>query len=110
MFQHSGGDYSENLYVGGPRSVESYPIMDAVNMWMGEASLFDYNNPQFTEDNGHFINIVYKSETQVACAVGVCAAGTIYPDVESRNVVCRYILHRGQRRWARCECRETSLW
>ena len=24
-------------YVGGPLSVESYPIMDAVNDWMGEA-------------------------------------------------------------------------
>ncbi|KIK02456.1 hypothetical protein K443DRAFT_96765 [Laccaria amethystina LaAM-08-1] len=86
VFQHSGGDYAENLYVGGPLSVESYPIMDAVNDWMSEA----YNNPQFTEDNGHFINIVFKSNTQVACAVAVCAAGTIYPDVESQNVVCRY--------------------
>lgn len=39
---------------------------------------------------------MYKSETQVACAVGVCAAGTIYPDVESQNVVCRYTGDNGE--------------
>ncbi|KIK05780.1 hypothetical protein K443DRAFT_638574 [Laccaria amethystina LaAM-08-1] len=86
----TGSDYSENLYVGGPRTTKPYPIMDAVNSWMGEASDFDYNNPKSTDDNGHFINLVFQSETQVACAVGVCAAGTIQPDAESQFVVCRY--------------------
>lgn len=97
VFQHStSNDYSENLYVGGPRTTKPYPIMDAVNSWMGEASDFDYNNPKSTDNNGHFINVVFQSETQVACAVSVCAAGTINPDAESQFVVCRYSGNNGK--------------
>ncbi|KIK02455.1 hypothetical protein K443DRAFT_131817 [Laccaria amethystina LaAM-08-1] len=88
VFAHSvGGNWGENIYVGGPLSVESFPVMDAVNMWMGEAD----NHPENGFDlAGHFTNVVYKSTTQIACAVGVCAPGTIYPNVESQFVMCRY--------------------
>lgn len=92
VFEHtSGGNWGENIYAGGPLSVESFPVMDAVNMWMGEAADYDYNHPEKGFDlAGHFTTVVYKSTTQIACAVGVCAAGTIYANQESQFVMCRY--------------------
>lgn len=42
------------------------------------------------------MQLVFQSETQVACAVGVCAAGTIDPDAESQFVVCRYSGNNGK--------------
>lgn len=42
------------------------------------------------------MQVVFQSETQVACAVGVCAAGTIQPDAESQFVVCRYSGNNGK--------------
>ena len=42
------------------------------------------------------MQLVFQSETQVACAVGVCAAGTIDADAESQFVVCRYSGNNGK--------------
>ena len=142
-------------YVGGPLSVESYPIMDAVNDWMGEACesesgtligqiptesffcssirLFVYNhpslilctqnfadnNPQFTEDNGHFVNVraflvAYKftiNDLNIDC-IQECDSGRMccrylrpWYYLSRRTVSkCRLSVHWGQRRrhWVCC--------
>ncbi|KAF8884871.1 CAP domain-containing protein [Mucidula mucida] len=87
QFQHSGGNYGENLYASTGQG--GNPIQSAVDSWMSEASNYDYNNPVFSSDTGHFTQVVWKSTTSVACAVGQCAAGTIFGDA-SQYVVCRY--------------------
>lgn len=88
VFEHSGGDgYGENLAAG---SWDTYGIVDAVNDWMSEAPDYDYNNPGFSENAGHFTQVVWKSTTQVACAVASCPSGTIFPDSASQYVICRY--------------------
>ncbi|KIK02478.1 hypothetical protein K443DRAFT_96764 [Laccaria amethystina LaAM-08-1] len=66
-------------------SWDTYGIGDAVYDWMSEA----HNNPD--SDNAlHFTQVVWKSTTQVACAVAHCPAGTIFPDSASQYVICRY--------------------
>ncbi|KAF9012625.1 CAP domain-containing protein [Cyathus striatus] len=86
-FAHSGGSgYGENLAAGSG----GYSFSDAMNTWMSEVSQYDYNNPGFSSDTGHFTQIVWKATTGVACAVATCPAGTIFSSLESNYYVCRY--------------------
>ncbi|KAF8884872.1 PR-1 protein [Mucidula mucida] len=77
---HSGGNYGENLYSSTGQGGNS--IQSAVDSWMSEASKYDYNNPVFSSDTGHFTQVVWQSTTSVACAVAQCDA--------SQFVVCGY--------------------
>ncbi|KIJ98325.1 hypothetical protein K443DRAFT_104102, partial [Laccaria amethystina LaAM-08-1] len=47
------------------------------------------NNPGFSPATGHFTQVVWKSTTQVACAMVNCGPGTIFPQA-STYTVCRY--------------------
>nr|QVT77470.1 pathogenesis-related protein 1 [Moniliophthora perniciosa] len=67
--EHSGGQYGENLAWGGG----SFPIPAAVKLWADEVSEYDPNNPQYS----HFTQVVWKSTTELGCAVADCS-GTTY--------------------------------
>ncbi|KAH9485645.1 Pathogenesis-related protein PRB1-3 [Psilocybe cubensis] len=86
-FQHSGGNYGENLYAA---SGSSNIMADGMKAWMSEASKYDYNNPGFSSATGHFTQVVWKATTQVACASANCPAGTIFPTLPATYLVCRY--------------------
>ncbi|MFF3227079.1 CAP family protein [Nocardia suismassiliense] len=86
-FQHSDsrGRYGENLYAGtGNRSFE-----DAMKSWMAEASKYDYNNPGFSPETGHFTQVVWKASTQLTVGIASCPAGTIFSQ-PSTYIVARY--------------------
>ncbi|KAJ3912032.1 CAP domain-containing protein [Lentinula edodes] len=85
VFQHSGGNYGENLAAAAPQGIS---VQQGVNMWMAEvcAYLNQYSNPTFSSSTGHFTQVVWKSTTSVACAIATCnflGNGTGY-------LVCRY--------------------
>ncbi|KAJ4482498.1 CAP domain-containing protein [Lentinula aciculospora] len=83
VFQHSGGNYGENLAAAAPQGITA---QQGVNMWMAEASQYNYSNPNFSSATGHFTQVVWKSTTSVACAIANCnflGNGTGY-------LVCRY--------------------
>ncbi|PFH52217.1 hypothetical protein AMATHDRAFT_57585 [Amanita thiersii Skay4041] len=84
-FQHSGGNYGENLAVG----TGDFTFDSGLKLWMDEAAKYDYNHPGFSPETGHFTQVVWKSTTSVACAIADCPAGTIF-DQESHYLVCRY--------------------
>ncbi|KZT22019.1 PR-1-like protein [Neolentinus lepideus HHB14362 ss-1] len=66
-FQHSGGSlgpYGENLAAG----TGDFTIADAIGAWVNEASSYDPSNPQ----PSHFTQVVWKSTTQLGCAVQAC--------------------------------------
>ncbi|KAI0246448.1 PR-1-like protein [Lactifluus subvellereus] len=67
VFKHSGGSlgpYGENLAVGSG----DFTIAKAIKLWTDEASKYDPKNPQ----PSHFTQVVWKSTTQVGCAVQSC--------------------------------------
>lgn len=84
QFAHTGGPYGENLAagVGG-----GYNITTGFNSWTNEASDYDSSNPQAS----HFTQVVWKSTTQIGCAVTSCADGTVFTGYgDSVNIVCEY--------------------
>ena len=74
---HSGGPHGENLAVG-------YGTTGAVDAWYNEISQYDYSNPGFSSNSGHFTQLVWKSTSQVGCGVKACGG------VWGAYVICSY--------------------
>ncbi|KAL5487923.1 hypothetical protein ACEPAI_6031 [Sanghuangporus weigelae] len=64
VFEHSGGQYGENLYAGTGNVGPS----NAVSAWAAEASDYDSSNPTYS----HFTQMVWKSTTELGCALALC--------------------------------------
>ena len=65
---HSGKPYGENLALG-------YPLYDGetgVIAWYDEIKDYDFSNPGFGENTGHFTQVVWKDTTQVGCGFKQC--------------------------------------
>ena len=73
LFQHSNNQtYGENLaYFKG----YTEPIVDmvkrAIDMWYNEIFLYDYNNPGFAQNTGHFTILVWKSSLEYGMGVAI---------------------------------------
>lgn len=88
QFKHSGTKgQGENLAAGGGAG---WDVPKLFKMWSDEASKYNYNNPVFTSDAGHFTQVVWKGTTKLGCAVVDCADGTIFKGFKSRYLVCEY--------------------
>ncbi|ODV77878.1 PR-1-like protein, partial [Suhomyces tanzawaensis NRRL Y-17324] len=80
---HSNGPYGENLaagYVGGA---------DPVDAWYDEIKDYNYNNPVFAEETGHFTQVVWKGTTKVGCARVQCN------NIWRQYTICEYSETRG---------------
>ena len=87
-FQHSpgalGGRYGENLYA----ATMPTTIRDAVNAWMAEAGDYDYDDPVFAENTGHFTAMVWKGSTGFAVVSKTdCPAGSLLAGVGPQTLV-----------------------
>ena len=78
LMHASGTGYGENLAAGSNVGAER-----AVQMWAEEIENYTYS-PQyeFTNDTGHYTQIVWRKTTQIGCASAKCANSSV--------VVCRY--------------------
>ncbi|BGP39391.1 hypothetical protein JCM10449v2_003329 [Rhodotorula kratochvilovae] len=81
VWEHSGGSllpgttYGENLFMtssSANNQDSTSNVVDAVNSWNSEESMYDYNNPGFTHDTGHFTQTVWVGTKSVGCAMGTC--------------------------------------
>ncbi|KAL4943841.1 CAP domain-containing protein [Aspergillus oleicola] len=67
VWEHSGAPYGENLAYGYSTSIST------ITAWADEASLYDFKTPTgFSEETGHFTQLVWKSTRQVGCAAVNC--------------------------------------
>ncbi|KAI1258441.1 CAP domain-containing protein [Xylariaceae sp. FL1019] len=76
-FEHSGGPYGENLAKGYPNATAS------VEAWGNEGEDYNFKKPGFSEDTGHFSQLVWKNTTDVGCGRKLCGTSGWY-------VVCEY--------------------
>ncbi|ETS84525.1 hypothetical protein PFICI_02550 [Pestalotiopsis fici W106-1] len=65
-FAHSGGPYGENLALGCSNATS------CVEAWGDERKSYDFGDPQFSEDTGHFTQLVWKNTTDVGCSRKLC--------------------------------------
>jgi len=66
VFKHSGGPTGENLATGYPNATAS------VDFWGLEGEKYNYKNPGFAEDTGHFTQVVWSNTTTVGCGRQNC--------------------------------------
>ncbi|KAJ5178738.1 hypothetical protein N7492_001948 [Penicillium capsulatum] len=67
LWKHSHGPYGENLAFGYPNASA------AVAAWGDEGELYNFQKPTgFTEETGHFTQLVWKSTVEVGCAAVNC--------------------------------------
>ncbi|KAI1756852.1 CAP domain-containing protein [Xylaria castorea] len=76
-FAHSGGPYGENLALGYPNATAS------IEAWGDERAKYDFGKPGFTEQTGHFTQLVWKNTTDVGCGRRLCGERGWY-------LVCEY--------------------
>ncbi|MEQ8751956.1 MAG: CAP family protein [Coleofasciculus sp. G1-WW12-02] len=97
VFKHSSSSQrnnaGENLYAvyTTASSIDSATLANqTVSRWYNEVSAYNYNNPGFSSQTGHFTQVVWKKSTQLGCgaARGVkTISGTKY---NAFYVVCHY--------------------
>ncbi|KAI7776483.1 Cell wall protein PRY3 [Diaporthe eres] len=76
-FAHSGGPYGENLALG------CGEVTGCVGLWGDEREQFDYDDPGFSKETGHFTQLVWKNTTAVGCGSRLCGTRGWY-------LVCEY--------------------
>ncbi len=82
---HSNTVLGENLYWAAPATSPT----TAVENWYSEVSLYDFNNPGFSHDTGHFTQIIWKNTTEIGCGIrSDCPTPPAWP--LSYHVVCQY--------------------
>ncbi|RQM07255.1 hypothetical protein DH86_00000969 [Scytalidium sp. 3C] len=80
-FKHSGGPTGENLASGFPNATA------AVDAWGLEREKYNFNKPGFSEDTGHFTQLVWSNTTSVGCGRVNCAGKNGTP---GWYIVCEY--------------------
>ncbi|KAL7789154.1 CAP domain-containing protein [Trichoderma ceciliae] len=76
-FAHSGGPYGENLAIGYANATAS------VEAWGDEEEKYNFNDPGFAEETGHFTQLVWKTTKGVGCGRKLCGGRGWF-------VVCEY--------------------
>jgi hypothetical protein len=80
VFDHTQSGSGENLFSlsGGNPS-----FRQAIDSWYNEVSSYDFNNPGFSTETGHFTQVVWKGTSNVACQKNHIPSG-------SYIIICQY--------------------
>jgi glioma pathogenesis-related protein 2 len=93
-FKHSGTQgVGENLYVSytSDSSIDASKLgADAVKDWYDEVKNYNYANPGFSSNTGHFTQVVWKDSTQLGCGAAKGTATIKGTQYNAFYVVCQY--------------------
>jgi Cysteine-rich secretory protein family len=82
QWQHSGGPTGENLALG------YLDMTTAIDAWGKERARYDFKAPTgFSEETGHFTQLVWKETTSVGCAAVDCSGKN---GLKGYVTVCEY--------------------
>lgn len=81
VFKHSGGPTGENLAAG------FVNVSASVEAWGLEREKYNFNKPGFSEQTGHFTQLVWRDTTSVGCGRQNCNGENGTP---GWYVVCEY--------------------
>ena len=71
--------HGENLFWG---TAGAYSPRSAVASWYEEIEAHNYSAPEFSEQTGHFTQVIWRSSKQLGCAKASCQGNDFW--------VCRY--------------------
>ena len=73
MLKHSGNPlYGENLaFFQGFGTSELQLLQEAVRLWYEEIKDYNFNQPGFSEETGHFTALVWKSSTRFGIGIAI---------------------------------------
>uniref|UniRef100_A0A6C0D3Q8 SCP domain-containing protein n=1 Tax=viral metagenome TaxID=1070528 RepID=A0A6C0D3Q8_9ZZZZ len=73
VFEHSGSTaYGENLaFLQGYGNDPVVLVKKAVDDWYGEITAYDFSNPVFSQDTGHFTALVWKASTMFGLGLSI---------------------------------------
>lgn len=77
-----GENVSWNMNSNGINNVVA--VNSAVNGWYNEYSCYDYNDPKFSSNSGHFTQVVWKDTKKIGCARSLSS------DKTKEMIVCQY--------------------
>ncbi|KXT13090.1 hypothetical protein AC579_2144 [Pseudocercospora musae] len=83
VWKHSGGAYGENLAANFANSTL------AIDAWGKEEHSYSYKDGKFTEEDGHFTQLVWQNTTQVGCGLVQCD-NDAHAGVKGAYLVCEY--------------------
>jgi hypothetical protein len=55
-----------------------------ITLWYNEEPYYNYDRPGFSEQSGHFTQVVWKNTNQIGCGVSYCDS------IEGNFYVCSY--------------------
>ena len=76
--EHGGADGAgQNLFMTYDTAADPNSVcIAATNAWYSEVDKYDYNNPGFTSETGHFTQLVWRGSTRMGYAVASGQYGT----------------------------------
>lgn len=80
---HSNGIYGENLHFSCNMATLENSVELATDEWYNEIKLYDFNNPGFSMETGHFTQVVWKGSSKVG--FGIATA-------QKDNMDCIYVV------------------
>lgn len=68
--------------------------MSTIDAWYGEGANYDFAQPGFSLQTGHFTQVVWSASTSLGCARAQCPLSTLKEDPSAKGdvyfYVCRY--------------------
>jgi pathogenesis-related protein 1 len=88
VFEHSGGDYGENLYAAAGQAVTPQQVVDA---WASEVAVYDYASNGCSGVCGHYTQIVWADTRRLGCGAAHCTVNSPFSGfAEWDHWVCNY--------------------